>query len=151
MMLHAKGRSVAQGNATIGTIEEAAMSFPSIDGQSGDINGKAMVHGNNFHLIGGEIHHRMIGAMVALTVIGLLAPLGFPPMLVVLIGTLCAMLVCVATAWSMEKLAYRPLRHAPRLAPLITAIGVSIILQHLAMLVWSRNVLAFPQIIHTVS
>jgi len=93
----------------------------------------------------------MIGAMVALTVIGLLAPLGFPPMLVVLIGTLCAMLVCVATAWSMEKLAYRPLRHAPRLAPLITAIGVSIILQHVAMLVWSRNVLAFPQIIHTVS
>jgi branched-chain amino acid transport system permease protein len=47
----------------------------------------------------------------------------------------------------MERLAYRPLRHAPRLAPLITAIGVSIILQHLAMLVWSRNVLAFPQII----
>jgi branched-chain amino acid transport system permease protein len=49
----------------------------------------------------------------------------------------------------MERLAYRPLRHAPRLAPLITAIGVSIILQHLAMLVWSRNVLAFPQIIDT--
>ncbi len=47
----------------------------------------------------------------------------------------------------MERLAYRPLRRAPRLAPLITAIGVSIILQHLAMLVWSRNVLAFPQII----
>ena len=47
----------------------------------------------------------------------------------------------------MERLAYRPLRTAPRLAPLITAIGVSIILQHLAMLVWSRNVLAFPQII----
>jgi branched-chain amino acid transport system permease protein len=47
----------------------------------------------------------------------------------------------------MERLAYRPLRRAPRLAPLITAIGVSIILQHLAMLVWSRNILAFPQII----
>jgi branched-chain amino acid transport system permease protein len=40
-----------------------------------------------------------------------------------------------------------PLRHAPRLAPLITAIGVSIILQHLALLVWSRNFIAFPQII----
>jgi branched-chain amino acid transport system permease protein len=47
----------------------------------------------------------------------------------------------------MERLAYRPLRQAPRLAPLITAIGVSIILQHLAMLIWSRNVMAFPQII----
>jgi branched-chain amino acid transport system permease protein len=49
--------------------------------------------------------------------------------------------------YGMERLAYRPLRRAPRLAPLITAIGVSIILQHVAMLVWSRNVLAFPQII----
>jgi branched-chain amino acid transport system permease protein len=51
----------------------------------------------------------------------------------------------------MERLAYRPLRRAPRLAPLITAIGVSIVLQHLALLVWSRNVLAFPQIIQTRS
>src|SRR2546421_727457 len=55
--------------------------------------------------------------------------------------------VCMLIGYSMERLAYRPLRHAPRLAPLITAIGVSIILQHLALLIWSRNVLAFPQII----
>src|SRR6202008_4762131 len=48
--------------------------------------------------------------------------------------------------YGMERLAYRPLRHAPRLAPLITAIGVSIILQHVSLIIWSRNVLAFPQI-----
>jgi len=89
----------------------------------------------------------MIGAMVAFTVINALAPLGLPPLLVVLIGTACAIPVCILVGYAMERLAYRPLRHAPRLAPLITAIGVSIILQHLAMLVWSRNVLAFPQII----
>jgi branched-chain amino acid transport system permease protein len=53
----------------------------------------------------------------------------------------------MVVGYLMERLAYRPLRRAPRLAPLITAIGVSIILQHLAMLVWSRNILAFPQII----
>jgi branched-chain amino acid transport system permease protein len=47
----------------------------------------------------------------------------------------------------MERVAYRPLRSAPRLAPLITAIGISIILQHVAMLVWSRNPLPFPQIL----
>ena len=64
-----------------------------------------------------------------------------------LIGTGCAIPVCMLVGYAMERLAYRPLRSAPRLAPLITAIGVSIILQHLAMLVWSRNVLAFPQII----
>jgi len=53
--------------------------------------------------------------------------------------------------YSMSGSRYRPLRGAPRLAPLITAIGVSILLQHLAMLVWSRNVLAFPQIIDNTS
>jgi len=91
----------------------------------------------------------MIGAMVALTVIGLLASAGLPPLVVVLIGAGCAIPVCMLVGYGMERLAYRPLRRAPRLAPLITAIGVSIILQHLALLVWSRNVLAFPQIIET--
>jgi len=89
----------------------------------------------------------MIGAMVAFTVINVLAAAGLPPLAVVLIGTGCAIPVCMLVGYAMERLAYRPLRTAPRLAPLITAIGVSIILQHLAMLVWSRNVLAFPQII----
>jgi branched-chain amino acid transport system permease protein len=89
----------------------------------------------------------MIGAMVAFTVINLLAAAGLPPLVVVAIGTGCAIPVCMLIGYAMERLAYRPLRAAPRLAPLITAIGVSIILQHLAMLVWSRNVLAFPQII----
>jgi branched-chain amino acid transport system permease protein len=89
----------------------------------------------------------MIGAMVAFTIINALAPSGLPPLAVVLIGTGCALPVCMLVGYSMERLAYRPLRGAPRLAPLITAIGVSIILQHLALMVWSRNVLAFPQII----
>src|SRR5436305_2113885 len=89
----------------------------------------------------------MIGAMVAFTVINALAPSGLPPLAVVLIGAGCAVPVCMLIGYAMERLAYRPLRHAPRLAPLITAIGVSIILQHLALLVWSRNILAFPQII----
>ncbi len=89
----------------------------------------------------------MIGAMVAFTVINALAPAGLPPLAVVLVGTACAIPVCMLVGYSMERLAYRPLRGSPRLAPLITAIGVSIVLQHLAMLVWSRNVLAFPQII----
>src|SRR6267143_1662701 len=93
----------------------------------------------------------MIGAMVAFTVINALAPTGLSPLAVVLVGTACAIPVCMLVGYSMERLAYRPLRGAPRLAPLITAIGVSILLQHLAMLVWSRNVLAFPQIINNTS
>src|SRR5512147_1421019 len=89
----------------------------------------------------------MIGAMVAFSVISTLAPGGLPPLVVLLAGTACAIPVCMAVGYAMERFAYRPLRRAPRLAPLITAIGVSIILQHLAMLIWSRNVMAFPQII----
>src|SRR3954469_13910784 len=93
----------------------------------------------------------MIGAMVAFTVINALAGGTLPPLAVVVIGTLCALPVCMLVGYLMDRLAYRPLRRAPRLAPLITAIGVSIVLQHLAMLVWSRNVLAFPQIIKVSS
>src|SRR5262245_4818026 len=89
----------------------------------------------------------MIGAMVAFSVITALAQSGLPPIVVVLIATGCAIPVCMALGYAMERLAYRPLRGAPRLAPLITAIGVSIILQHVAMMIWSRNPLAFPQII----
>jgi len=91
----------------------------------------------------------MIGAMVAFSVItalaGTAAPL--PPAAILLAGVAAAIPACMAIGYLLERIAYRPLRHAPRLAPLITAIGMSIILQHLALLVWSRNPMAFPQIV----
>ncbi len=91
----------------------------------------------------------MIGAMVAFSVIGALlgTHTGLPAPLIVVIGGAVAIPVCMAVAYALERVAYRPLRGAPRLAPLITAIGMSIILQQLAMLIWSRNPLAFPQIL----
>jgi len=95
----------------------------------------------------------MIGAMVAYTVIVVLtrANMGLPPLVVVLAGLLVAIPACMAVGYTLERVAYRPLRRAPRLAPLITAIGLSIILQHLAMIIWSRSPLPYPQIIQTVS
>jgi len=93
----------------------------------------------------------MIGAMVAFSVIGALAGTELAPVLIVLAGILAAVPVCMLVGFAMERVAYRPLRGAPRLAPLITAIGISIILQHVALLVWSRNPLAFPQIIPLLS
>jgi branched-chain amino acid transport system permease protein len=93
----------------------------------------------------------MLGAMVAFSVISALAPGSWPAVAVVLAATGCAVPVCMLLGYAMERVAYRPLRGAPRLAPLITAIGISIILQHVAMLVWSRNPLAFPQVVATVS
>jgi branched-chain amino acid transport system permease protein len=47
----------------------------------------------------------------------------------------------------IERVAYRRLRNAPRLAPLITAIGVSILLQTFAMMIWGRSPLPFPQLL----
>jgi branched-chain amino acid transport system permease protein len=91
----------------------------------------------------------MVGAMVAFTVIALLAGTGVPPVLILLIAAACAIPVCMLLGYAMERIAYRPLRGAPRLAPLITAIGLSIILQHFALMIWSRNPLAFPQIVRT--
>ena len=91
----------------------------------------------------------MIGAMVALTAIGVfmgLAP-DLPGLMIVFGGVLVAIPACMALAFGIEKIAYRPLRKAPRLAPLITAIGVSIILQNLAMLVWGRQYVSFPAIL----
>jgi branched-chain amino acid transport system permease protein len=89
----------------------------------------------------------MIGCMTAFSVIVVLAGSGLPPLIVVAAGILAAIPVCMAVGYVVERVAYRPLRHAPRLAPLISAIGVSIVLQHLALLIWSRNIIAFPQII----
>lgn len=93
----------------------------------------------------------MIGAMVAFTVISSLAGSAMPPSFILLAGVLAAIPACMAIGYTLERVAYRPLRHAPRLAPLITAIGMSIILQHLALLIWGRNPLAFPQIIDNPS
>src|SRR6202158_1997176 len=75
----------------------------------------------------------MIGAMVAFSVITALAGQALPPVLIVLAGILVASAVCLLVGYTMERIAHRPLRGAPRLAPLITAIAISIILQHLAL------------------
>jgi branched-chain amino acid transport system permease protein len=93
----------------------------------------------------------MIGAMVALTVLGLLNSLfpGLPLLLQLGIAMLAAILVCMAVSAAIERIAYRPLRRAPRLAPLITAIGVSIVLQTLAMIIWSPNPRVFPDLLPT--
>jgi branched-chain amino acid transport system permease protein len=91
----------------------------------------------------------MIGALTALSaILGLqkYAP-GLPQWLTLVIATLIAMPVCAGLSYAIERIAYRPLRNAPRLAPLITAIGVSIILQTMGMLIWSRNPLTFPQLL----
>ena len=89
----------------------------------------------------------MIGALTALAVIKPLAAAGVPGPLAVLAGCVFSMLVCVCLGLFIERVAYRPLRRAPRLAPLITAIGVSMVLQQVAMLSWGRMYHSFPQLL----
>ncbi len=89
----------------------------------------------------------MIGAMISLSALTALVGIGMPPILALLVSLALAILGCMALGYGIERIAYRPLRHAPRLAPLITAIGVSIVLQNLAMMIWGRDYHSFPQLV----
>ena len=62
-------------------------------------------------------------------------------------GTLAAMVVCTVLGVTIERLAYKPLRQAPSLAVLITAIGVSYFLQNAALLLWSANPKVFTPVV----
>jgi branched-chain amino acid transport system permease protein len=91
----------------------------------------------------------MVGALTSWTVITVLAASGMPGWALILLGTLCAIVVCMVLNFSIEKVAYRPLRSAPRLAPLITAMGMSLMLQTLAMIIWKPNPKPYPLLLPT--
>lgn len=91
----------------------------------------------------------MVGALTTLSALNALNAHfpGLPLLLQLLAALVVAMAVCALLAMAVERFAYRRLRNAPRLAPLISGIGVSVLLQTVAMLIWSRNPLMFPQIL----
>ncbi|MBN8489090.1 MAG: branched-chain amino acid ABC transporter permease [Burkholderiales bacterium] len=111
--------------------------------------GYTMVYGiiSLINFAHGEI--LMVGAMVSWTVVTLLADSGLPGWALLLISLPCAVLVASALNFVIEKVAYRPLRSAPRLAPLITAMGMSLLLQTLAMIIWKPNPKPFPPLLPT--
>jgi branched-chain amino acid transport system permease protein len=91
----------------------------------------------------------MVGALTSWMLIGWMAEAwaGLPNWVILLIATLIAMVVCATLNFTIEKLAYRPLRNSPRLAPLITAIGMSLLLQTLAMIIWAPNPKSYPSML----
>jgi branched-chain amino acid transport system permease protein len=91
----------------------------------------------------------MIGAMVSVSVViaGQKYFPGLNPVVLLVLATAAAIPVCVIISLVIERVAYRPLRNAPRLAPLITAIGLSIVLQTLAMIIWKPNPIVFPNLL----
>ncbi len=92
----------------------------------------------------------MAGAMIALAVMGALLGTDLPGILIVLTGLAVAIPACMLLGFAIERVAYRPLRRAPRLAALITAIGVSIVLQNVAMLIWGKQYISFPPLLPVV-
>ena len=106
--------------------------------------GYTMVYGiiNLINFAHGEV--LMVGALTSWTVVSLLADSGLPGWAMLLISLVCAIVVCSVLNFAIEKVAYRPLRNAPRLAPLITAMGVSLLLQTLAMIIWKPNPKPYP-------
>ena len=111
--------------------------------------GYTMVYGiiNLINFAHGEV--MMVGALTSWTVIGLLRPAhpDWPGYAILLIALLIACVVAAVLNFVIEKIAYRPLRNSPKLAPLITAIGMSILLQTLAMIIWKPNFKSYPTLL----
>ena len=93
----------------------------------------------------GEIY--MIGAFTSFIVATVLSILGFPLLAIFVIAALAAAVWSSAYGFTVEKLAYKPLRNAPRLSPLISAIGMSIFLQNYVLLAQTSDFMPFPQLI----
>ena len=82
----------------------------------------------------------MVGAYVCFCA---MSYLGLPP----LVGVLLAIVACTVLGIVVERLAYKPLRNAPSLDVLITAIGVSYFLENAALLIWKSDPKTFPNIV----
>ena len=109
--------------------------------------GYTMVYGivNLINFAHGEV--LMVGALTSWSVTQWLAKAGMPGWVLLLVALLCAIVVCSLLNFTIEKVAYRPLRNAPRLAPLITAMGMSLLLQTLAMIIWKPNYKPYPTLL----
>ncbi len=93
----------------------------------------------------GEIY--MIGAFTALIVAGVLTFLGWNEVAILVIASIVAVLYSSAYGFTIEKIAYKPLRKAPRLSALISAIGMSLFLQNYVLLAQTSDFLPFPSLI----
>ena len=90
----------------------------------------------------------MLGAMVSLSVsLFFLSAGSIDPVFIIFFSLFAAVLFCIFLGYMLERVAYRPLRGAPRLAPLITAIGLSFVLRQIAMVIWGRSYNPVPPLL----
>jgi branched-chain amino acid transport system permease protein len=93
----------------------------------------------------GEIY--MIGAFTALIAASVLTMNGMTGVSVLILASLVAVIYAAAYGFTVEKIAYKPLRRAPRLSPLISAIGMSIFLQNYVLIAQTSDFLPFPNLL----
>lgn len=93
----------------------------------------------------GEIY--MIGAFTALIIAGVMTLYGFPVLAIFAVALTFAVIFSMGYGYTIEKMAYKPLRTAPRLSVLISAIGMSIFLQNYVLLAQTSDFLPFPAMI----
>ncbi len=93
----------------------------------------------------GDIY--MIGAFIALIAATVLGIYGYSQVSIIILASVIAVIYSAAYGFTVEKIAYKPLRHAPRLSPLISAIGMSIFLQNYVLLAQTSDFLPFPSLI----
>ena len=93
----------------------------------------------------GEIY--MIGAFTALIVASVLTMLGLNTISILVLASIAAVIYASAYGFTVEKIAYKPLRHAPRLSALISAIGMSMFLSNYVLLAQTSDFLSFPNLI----
>jgi len=94
----------------------------------------------------------MVGALTSWTIIGVMqeSMAGTPGWLILMVAMVIACIVAAILNYTIEKVAYRPLRNSPKLAPLITAIGISLLLQTLAMIIWKPNYKPYPSLLPNI-
>lgn len=108
--------------------------------------GYTMVYGiiNLINFAHGDI--LMVGGLTSWSVVVYLMEKypNIPGYVMLFISIISAIPVCCLVNFTIEKLAYKPLRNASRLSALVTAIGMSLLLQTLAMIIWKPNYKSFP-------
>ncbi len=113
--------------------------------------GYTMVYGiiNLINFAHGEV--LMVGALTSWAIIGFMQESlpGTPGWIILILALVISCIVAAVLNYTIEKVAYRPLRGSPKLAPLITAIGMSILLQTLAMIIFKPNYKPYPALLPT--
>ena len=111
--------------------------------------GYTMVYGiiNLINFAHGEV--LMVGALTSWSIIVTIQESmpWMPGWLVLIVALVLSCVIAAMLNFIIEKVAYRPLRNSPKLAPLITAIGMSILLQTLAMIIWKPNYKPYPTLL----